>query len=159
MQYHQKNSFDPLAFKWFSIVTFILMAWGVLAAWFAFTYKIPLDVFSLLSHEQTLAQCLVTGLIYGLVASFILVILGSLGYYNPIIAFVILLAGIIMFFDFVLGNSHITESKNLIWLMALPFVIIRDVVTYIILCKINRRLDQAKDGKFDGTQSQENYFS
>jgi len=156
MKMQDQNQVDLLAFKWFSVVTFMLMAWGMLAGFFAFKYQVPLDSFSILFKELNLEQSLVVGLVYGLVASFILVILGTLGYYNPVMAFVIFLTGIIIFLDFIVGNTVISESKNLIWIMVLPFVIIRDLVTYSFLRK-SKSADTAHK-KIDGTRTQENFF-
>ena len=158
MYQHQQNRFDLFAFKWFAAVTLVAMAWGLFAAWVAFKYKIPLDLFNMLANDLNLTQSLVIGLLYGLLAGFILVVLGALGYYNPIIAFTILLAGIIMFFDFVFGASQINEPKNLIWLMAVPFVVIRDVVTYRLIKTEDEKEQRKNQKQFDGTKSQESFF-
>ena len=158
MQYQNYQPTELVAFKWFFTVTSISMLWGLFSAWVAFKFKIPLDIFMFFDHDLNLTQSLVVGLIYGLVASFVLITLGVLGLYNPILVFVVLLGGFILFLDFILGKSEVTDAKNLIWLMVVPFIMIRDFITHLVIQDQKKRKRKVKEPKFDGTRSQENIF-
>lgn len=158
MLYEDQYKSNTIAFKWFTCVTFFLVLWGLFAAWVASVWQIPLDVFSIFSQELNLNQSLVVGAVYALAASFILVILADFGFYNPVLAFIVVLVGITMFFEFIVGKSQINDSQNLVWLMALPFVGIRDLVTHYMLRHYSRKTARITDNDLDKTRSQGNLF-
>lgn len=154
-QYMELNTFE---FKWFLTVTFCLMVWGMFAAWVATFWQIPLDVFSLFPQAPNLIQTLIIGAVYSLIVSFLLVIFSVFGIYNPVLGFIFLLIGLTIFLEFVVGKHAITDSRNLIWLMLLPFLVIRDLVTHLMLRFYDHKTKRINTPHPEILKSQEHIF-
>lgn len=127
---------------WFFAFIFCSAVWGLLAGGIAFQYEIPFDSFNLYPAEHDLYHCFLLGMAYCSAIAFSLVILEKLGAYNPVVAFVILMAGIILFVDMLFGRTSIVNSQHPVWLLLVPVVVVRDVVTYFYLCDRYRNSDE-----------------
>ncbi|VAW73084.1 hypothetical protein MNBD_GAMMA12-510 [hydrothermal vent metagenome] len=123
---------------WLLAFLFCSAIWGMLSAGIAFQYNIPFDFFNVFKQPSELGHWYILGLCYGACIALSLVILEKFGAYNPVIAFVILMSGIILFTDMLFGRTSIVHSHHNIWLLLVPVVIIRDVVTYFYLRDLYR---------------------
>ena len=118
---------------WFLAFTFTSAIWGIFAAGIAFNYSMPFDFFQIYPESNNQYNMFLLGMSYGAGAAVTLVMLEKLGAYNPVIAFVVLMGGIILFIDMLFGRTGLQNPQHLVWLMLVPIVIIRDIVTFYYL--------------------------
>ncbi len=136
---HKNSSISGLhLLGWLLAFIFCSAIWGMLSASIAFQYNMPFDFFKFLKQPDELGHWYLLGLCYGACIAVSLVILEKFGAYNPVIAFVILMSGIILFTDMLFGRTSIAQSHHHVWLLVVPVVIIRDVVTYFYLRDLYR---------------------
>ncbi len=118
---------------WLLAFVFCSAIWGMIAGAIAYQYNMPFDFFQLVNGSNELFHWFILGMSYGSAIAVALILLEKFGAYNPVIAFVILMSGIILFTDMLFGRSSLAHSYHQIWLLVVPVVIIRDVVTYVYL--------------------------
>jgi len=127
---------------WLVAFVFCSAIWGMLAGAIAYQFNMPFDFFQFTGGSNDLYDWFILGMTYGTSIALVLIMLEKFGAYNPVIAFVILMTGIILFTDMLFGRSSIAHSYHQIWLLVVPVVIIRDVVTYFYLRDLYRDSDE-----------------
>ena len=127
---------------WFLAFLFCSAIWGLLAGGIAFQYNIPFDFFQQYPGSLDVFHWFILGLSYGAAIALGLVLLEKMGAYNPVIAFVILMSGVILFTDMLFGRTSIVDSQYPVWLLLVPVVVIRDIITYFFLRDLYRNSDE-----------------
>lgn len=153
---HQES--PPPAFRWFLIQVFCLIGWGACAGLVAYRFQIPLDFLGLFTDANHQQQAIIAGISYCLALGLGIAILGSIGLYSSLMGFVVLLACIIALIDFISGRVVVTDMRNDLWLLVLPVILIRDLVTLKILQDHCRAQRERQEPVYDGSQSHNDLF-